>query len=378
MQKVAVVGVGQTKFGEKWEESLRDLGRDAGIAAIKDAKIEKKEIDGVWVGNMSGGRFAGQEHIGALIADHLGINAPATRCEVACASGSLAFRNACFAVAAGKMDMALVVGVEKMNDVKADDSTGILISAGDHEWEASIGLTFPGLYALMARAYMKKYGLSRDELSFVPVASHENGLNNENAQFRMKISIDDVNKSSLVADPLRLLDCSPITDGGAAVVIVSEKAANKFENLVWVLASGQGSDTLALHDRTSITEMQSVKTAAKQVFDECRLKHEDIDVIEAHDCFSINEIMNVEDTGFCEKGKGQKFIEENKKRINSTGGLKSIGHPVGATGVRQIIDIVNQIRGKSCNHVKGARYGLTMNVGGSGATAIAHVFGVEL
>ena len=377
MQKVAVVGVGQTKFGENWEESLRDLGRDAGMAAIKNAVIDKKDLQGLWVGNMSGGRFAGQEHIGALIADHLGINAPAARCEAACASGSLAFRNACFAVASGKIDIALAVGVEKMSDVKADDTTGILISAGDHEWEASIGLTFPGLYALMARAYMKNYGLSRDELSFVPVASHENGLNNENAQFRMKVSIDDVNRSSLVADPLRLLDCSPITDGAAAAVIVSEKIAKKFENPVWVLGSGQGSDTLALHDRASITDMASVKAAAKQAFDECRLKHDDIDIIEAHDCFSINEIMNVEDSGFCKKGEGQKFIEKNKERINSTGGLKSIGHPVGATGVRQIIDVVRQLRNESCNQIKGARYGFTMNVGGSGATAIAHVFGVE-
>ncbi|MBI3190627.1 thiolase domain-containing protein [archaeon] len=384
MKNVAVIGVGQTKFGELWDKSLRDISVEAGLLAIKDSGVEKESIKALYVGNMSAGRFAGQEHLGALIADNLGLkNVPATRCEAACASGSVAFRDAMFAVASGSIDVALVVGTEKMTDINGAGGLTTLAAAGDQEWEASIGLTFAGLYALMARRHMYDFGTTQEQLASVAVLNHKNGVKNNLAQFQMTISIEDVLNSSIIADPLRLFDCSPITDGAAAVVITSEDVAKKINNQpVYVLGSGKGTDTLALHDRKSFTEILATKLAVKKAYEQSNLSTKDINVAEVHDCFTINEIIALEDLGFVEKGKGGKFIENGKADINgeiptnTTGGLKSCGHPVGATGIRQIVDIVKMIRGDSFNKIN-ADYGLNLNIGGSGATAVVNIFGKE-
>src|SRR3989344_2780836 len=385
MRNVAVVGVGQTTFGEHWDKSLRDLIVEAGNAAINDSGVERKSIQSLFIGSMSSGRYAGQEHLGALAADSLRLTPiPATRFEGACASGSLAFRNAYIDVASGRHDCAIVIGAEKMTDVKGPEAITSLAAAGDQEWEAAIGLTFAGLYALMARKHMNDFGTTREQLAMVSVNNHKNGVANKNAQFRMPISVDDVLKSSLVADPLRLLDCSPITDGAAALVIMSENLAKKAANPVWILGSGQGSDTIALHDRASFTEMAATRTAAKEAMSEAKININDMNMIEVHDCFSINEIIALEDLGFCEKGKGGRFVEDGnidingKIPVNTTGGLKAGGHPVGATGVRQAIDIVRQLRGDSCNQPKSPKHGMNLNVGGSGATAVVNIFGKEL
>lgn len=381
--RVAVVGAGQTKFDEHWEKSLRDLSTEAGALALKDARIDGKHIQSLYIGNMSAGRFIGQEHLAALAVDQAGlIPIPATRCEAACASSALAFREAYFSILSGQYDIVMAAGSEKMTDLKGTDAIATLMGAGDQEWESAIGMTFVSLYALMARRHMEKYGTTREQLAMVSVNNHRNGALNELAQFPKEITIEQVLKSPLISDPLRLLDCSPITDGAAAVIMVSERVAKRFENPIWILGSGQASDTLALHHRKSMTELLSTKVASKKAYEQAGLKPKDIDIAEVHDCFSINEIIAIEDLGFCEKGRGGKFVEDGKiareaeKPINPTGGLKSIGHPVGATGIRQISDIVKQLRGDYGKlQVKGAKTGLALNIGGSGATGVVNIFG---
>ncbi len=385
MMGIAVVGVAQTKFGEHWNKSLRDLSVEAGKTALEDAKLHGTEIQSLYVGNMSSGRFVGQEHLAALAVDQAGLNPiAATRCEAACASGALAFRQACLAIASGKYDIVMAAGAEKMTDLKTGEVTTSLIGAGDQEWEAAIGMTFPGLYALMARAHMEQYGTTPEQMAKVAVINHKNALNNELAQYRSEITIKDVLSSSMIAEPLHLLDCSPITDGAASLVLVSEKMAEGFKDPVWVLSSEQASDALALHDRASLTEILATKIAAKKAYETAGLRPEDIDVAEVHDCFTINEILSLEGLGFCEPGMGGRFVEDGNVMLggiiptNTTGGLKAIGHPVGATGIRQIVDIVKQLRGSSINQVKNAKTGLALNVGGSGATAVVSILSREL
>ncbi len=391
MKNVAVVGVGQTKFGELWTKSLRDLSNEAGIRALVDAGVEGKDIQAMFVGNMSAGKFIGQEHLGALAADHAGLTPiPATRCEGACASGSLAFRKALMGVASGEYDIVVAAGAEKMTDIMDANVTSTLMGAGDQEWEATVGLTFAGLYAMIARAHMSQYGTTREQMAMMSVNSHANAVKNEYAQFPFAITVEDVLNSSVVADPLTLLDCSPISDGAAAAVVVSEdwvkenrsKIPDLDENLVWVLGSGQASDSLALHDRASLTELVATKEAVKQVFAQSRLQVKDVNMLELHDCFSINGLIALEDIGFCEKGQGGKFVEDGNISLNSTisvntsGGLKAAGHPVGATGVKQVVEIVKQLRGLCGERqVKENIYGMTHNVGGTGATAVVHLFG---
>jgi len=383
MKRVAVVGVGQTKFDEHWEKSLRDLSTEAGAKAIQNAGIEGKDIEALFIGNMSAGRFVGQEHLAALSVDYAGLTPiPATRCEAACASGALAFRKAYLSILSGEYDIVMVGGAEKMTDLKGTDAIATLMGAGDQEWESATGLTFVALYALLTQAYMKKFGLTREELALVPVKNHKHGLNNPNAQFNAEITVEDVIKSPLIADPLRLLDCSPITDGAAAVILASERVAKKFETPVWVLGSGQASDTLALHDRKSLTELLATKVAAKNAYEQAGLKPENVSVAEVHDCFSIAEVIAYEDLGFADKGGARKLLVNNETTIggripvNTDGGLK-LGHPVGATGIKQIIEIVKQLKGEAITQVKDAKIGLTHNVGGSGATALVHIFGKD-
>lgn len=385
MRNVAVIGVGQTKFGELWDKSLRDLAVEAGLAAVKDSGVEKKQIQSLYVGNMSAGRFAGQEHLGALAADFLGLgNIPATRCEAACASGSVAFRDAYHAVASGDVDVAMALGVEKMTDVHGSGVLTTLAAAGDQEWEASIGLTFAGLYALMARRHMHEFGTTREQLATVSVINHKNGLTNPYAQFQMPITIEDALNATVVADPLRLFDCSPITDGGAAVILASENFAKRVsKDPIYVLGSGQGSGPIALHDRHSFTEVLATRAAAKKAFEQADVQRSKIGTVETHDCFTINEIISLEDLGFVEKGEGGRFVENEHIKVdgdlptNTCGGLKACGHPVGATGIRQVAEIVRQLRGECYNQPSGVEYGLNLNIGGSGATAVVNIFGKE-
>ncbi|MBI2675485.1 MAG: thiolase domain-containing protein [Candidatus Aenigmarchaeota archaeon] len=381
--KVAVVGVGQTRMGEIWEKSLRDLSLEAGSLALQDAGLEGKDIEALFIGNMSAGRFIGQEHLGALMTEQAGLlPIPATRCEAACASGALAFRKALFSILSGHHEIVMVGGAEKMTDLSTGQAVATLASAGDQEWESHIGLTFAGLYALMARYYMEKYGLTREELALVPVKNHMHAMKNPYAQYRYEITVEDVINSPMISDPLRLLDCSPISDGAAAIIIAGEKVAKKFSSPVWFIGGGHASDTVSLHGRKSLSSLSAAIKAAEIAYRQAGVKPKDIDMAEVHDCFSIAEIMAYEDLGFAPKGKGKELLISGETKIggrmpvNTDGGLK-VGHPVGATGIKQIIEIVRQLRGKACNQVRDAKIGLAHNVGGSGATAIVNIFSRE-
>lgn len=379
---VAIVGIGITDFGEQWEKSLRDLAVEAGMKAVQDAGINGKDIQLIVGGNMSGGMFTGQEHSSALMADYLGLNpVPAMRTEAACSSGALALRVGFLAIASGMYDYVAVGGVEKMTDVYGPQATTALAGAMDYETEAYFGTTFPGIYALIAQRHMHQFGTTRDQLSMVSVKNHENGFLNPNAQYRRRITKEDVLKSPMVADPLHLLDCSPITDGAAAVIIVPAEMARKYtDSPIYIKASSQASDTLSLFGRRDITTLDATVFAAKEAYEMAGLEPAKIDFAEVHDCFSIAEICAYEDLGFTKKGNGGKMIEEGETRlggkipVNTSGGLKSKGHPVGATGVAQIVELVRQLRGEAGKRqVSGAETGLAHNVGGSGATAVVHI-----
>jgi len=379
MRDVAVIGVGITKFGEAWTKSIRDIFVEAAIAAIDDAGVD--HIDSMYVGTMSSGLFVGQEHIGAVMADYLGVNPiPAVRVESACASGGVAFRQAFLEVASGANDIVLASGVEKMTD--GADVTATLTTAADQEYEVYHGVTFPGLYAMIAQAHMHKYKTTREQLAMVAVKNHKNGAKNPNAQFRSEITVEAVLASSLVADPLRLLDCSPISDGAAAVILCPLEMAKQFTDTpIKVVASAQASDTIALHSRDDITTLKSVKCAVQVAYKMANLKPEDIDLAEVHDCFTIAEIVVSEDLGFFDKGcggaaceKGWTQIDGGRIPINPSGGLKAKGHPVGATGIAQIVELYEQLRGNAGERqVKGAHIGLAQNMGGSGASCVIHI-----
>ena len=379
MKEVAVIGAGMTKFGELWGKSIKDIFVEAAVKAIEDAGVD--HIDSMYVGSMSSGLFVGQEHIGAVMADYLGVTpVPSTRVESACASGGAAFRQAYLEVASGQSEIVLAGGVEKMTD--GADVTDTLATAADQEYEVYQGITFPGLYAMIANAHMHQYKTKREHLAAVAVKNHRNGSKNPNAQFRSEITIDQVLKSTLVADPLRLLDCSPVSDGGAAVILCSMDIAKKFtDSPVRVKASAQASDTIALHNRRSLTALDAVSRAAEKVYKLANLKPENIDFAEVHDCFSIAEIVVTEDLGFFEKGCGGPSVEEGltslesgRIPINTSGGLKSKGHPVGATGIAQIIELYEQLQGKAGpRQVKNARIGMAQNMGGSGASCVIHI-----
>jgi acetyl-CoA C-acetyltransferase len=383
MRKVAIIGTGMTKFGEHWEQSLRDLIAEAGAKAVNDAGISGKEIQAIYGGTMSAGRMIGQEHIGALIADSMGLNPiPSTRVEAACASGGLALREAYMAISGGHYDVVVAGGAEKMTDVYSEQASLALGGAADQEWEAFFGATFPGLYALMARRHMHEYGTNEEQMARVSVVSHHNAALNPLAQYPYEVTVDDVMKSSPISTPLKLLDCSPLTDGAAAVVLASEEFAKKAcSSPVWIKSSAQASDTLPLHDRRDITTIDASVLAGRQALQQAGLKHSDIKVLEVHDCFSIAGIVAVEDLGFVKKGEGGKAFEDGMFDLNSgislntSGGLKACGHPVGATGIKQAVEITLQLQGRAGKRQVDAEYGMTHNVGGSGATVVVHTYG---
>ncbi len=382
MDRVGIIGVGMTKFGERWKKGLRDLIAEAGLKTIQDANITGDKIDAIYGGSMSAGRFVGQEHIGAVIADSMGLNPiPSSRVEAACASGGLALREAYLSIKGGEYNVVVAGGVEKMTDSCTEEASLTLGGAGDQEWEVFNGATFPGLYALIARRHMHEYGTTEEQMAEVSVKNHANAAKNPLAQFQFEVSREQVMKSPKVADPLKLLDCSPITDGAAATVLASEEVAKEYcDDPVWIDASAQATDSLAVHDRKSITGLNAAKVATEKVFKKSSYDRSEIDLAEVHDCFSIAELCALEDMGFVKKGEAGKAMEEGRFNlnaelpINTSGGLKGCGHPVGATGIKQAIEITKQLRGEAGKRqVDEAEVGLTHNVGGSGATAILHI-----
>ena len=380
---VAIVGIGATAFVEHWDKGLRELVTEAGFAAAGDAGIRGKEIELILVGNMSGGMFVGQEHVAALVAGFLGLSPiPAVRVEAACASGGVALRQGYLAVASGMYDLVVVGGVEKMTDVSSGWAASVLAGAMDTEWEAYFGAVFPGIYAMMARRYMYEYGLTREQLAKVAVKNHYHASLNPLAHFRNRITVEDVLNSPLVADPLRLFDCSPVSDGAACVLLASADKAKKYTDTpILIEACAQASGTLSLFERKDICTIDATVEAAKQAFKTAKVSPKDIDVVEAHDCFTIGEILALEDLGFCKKGKAGVMYDDGQTYVggvlpvNPDGGLKASGHPVGATGVKQIVELVKQLRGEAemGRQVNGAELALAHNVGGSGATAVVTI-----
>lgn len=381
MREVAIIGVGMTKWGELWEKPLRDIWVETALEAVDDAGVDR--IDSIYIGSMSSGLFVGQEHLGALLADYLGVTPiPATRIESACASGGIAVRQGFIEVASGISDIVLVSGVEKMTDVSGAGATYALASAADQEYEAYQGLTFPGLYAMIARAHMHKHGTTREQLAKVAVKNHHHGSMNPLAQFPFEVTVEQVLSSTMVADPLRILDCSPITDGAAAAVLCPLEMAKELTKkpIVKIIGSGQATDAIALHSREDLTWLGATAKASEIAYKMAEKKPDDIDLAEVHDCFTIAEICVIEGLGFAERGKGGEAAESGltalggKIPVNTSGGLKAKGHPVGATGVAQIYELVKQLRGEAGERqVEGARVGLAQNMGGSGGSTAVHI-----
>jgi acetyl-CoA C-acetyltransferase len=380
MRDVAIVGAGMTPFGELWDSSLRRMFADAATEALEAAGADR--LDAIYVGNMSGGQFVGQEHLGPIMAEQIGMSGVAAmRVESACASGGMALRLAWMDVASGQSDMVLAAGVEKMTD--GADVTAVLATAADQENEVYHGITFPGLYAMLARAHMERHGTTLEDMAWVSVKNHRHGALNPKAQYRREITVDDVLGSAAVADPLRLLNCSPVSDGAAAVLVVPLDRAHEFtDRPVRILGSGLATAPMALADRSDLTRLDAVRLSAERAYRAAGIQPSDIDVAEVHDCFSIAEIMCVEAMGLTDgcspvqaAASGYTALGGTRP-VNTSGGLKAKGHPVGATGIAQAIEIYEQLRGEAGDRqVPGAHIGVTQNMGGSGASSIVHVFG---
>jgi acetyl-CoA C-acetyltransferase len=373
-----------TKFGELWDKSFREIGIQAGLEAIEDSGITGADIGALYVGNMSAGRFINQEHIAPMVAEQVGLtlgNIPSTRVEAASASGGLAFRQGYIDIASGLHDIVVVGGAEKMSDVDPSVTIETLAAGADQEWEAFFGATMPSLFAMMTRRHMVQYGTTLEQLAAVAVKNHKHGSLNPKAQFRSEISLEVAMNAPFVAEPLRMFDCAPASDGAAALVLCSLDRAKEFtDQPIRIAGTGQATDTFALHDRKSLTTMASTQKAAEWAFEMAGKKPRDIDVLEVHDSFSIAEIMAVEDMGFVDKGKGGTAAESGLTAlggdfpVNPSGGLKARGHPHGATGVAQVVEIVTQLSGKADQRqVADAKVGLTHNIGGTGGTAVVHI-----
>ncbi len=385
MRKVAILGIGQTVIGEHWDKSLRDIGGEASFAALQDAGLDK--VDALFVGNMLSPLIDSQNQLGTYLADWIGLwGQEAVKVEAACGSGAAAFRAGLMAVAAGEIDSALVVGVEKMTDKAGHDVTAALATAADADYEAEQGVSFVGLNALIMQRYMHEFGWKHADFAPFSINAHLNAMHNPFARLHEKITVDRFEKSAMVATPVNLLDASPIGDGAAAAVIVpAEKVASMpGRPRVIVAASASATDAIAVHSREDPLFLAAAHRSARLCYDMAGLGPEDIDVFELHDAFSIMAALSLEACGFAPRGQGVRLGLENeigpKGRIPicTRGGLKARGHPVGATGMYQIVEIVQQLRCECKDtQVDGAKIGMAQNIGGSGATVLSHVLIIE-
>ncbi len=373
--KIKVAGTGLTKFGELWSKDLLDLALDASNDAINESRLTKNDIDAVFMANMLHGKLTGQDHLGALVASSLGIKGASFRVEGACASGGLAVHLAIQSLLAGTYKNVLVVGAEKMTDAHVSEIISALMGAGS-EQERKAGLTFPALYALMAKAHMQKFGTTRNHLASVSVKNHYHASMNEKAQFPFEVSMEKVLESPVISSPFTLFDASPITDGAGAVILTSDSTTPG----VFITGSAVATDSVDLSSRKSLLEIAATKQASIKALKQAGVEIKDIHLAEVHDCFTIAEILAMEDLGFCKKGLGGEFVQKGHTRlggkipVNTSGGLKACGHPVAATGVKQIIEITHQLQKRAGKRqVEGANVGLTHNVGGSGATVVVHI-----
>ncbi|MFB6080588.1 MAG: thiolase domain-containing protein [Haloferacaceae archaeon] len=381
---VRIAGVASTEFGRHPDSSSRELFSDAATAAFEDAAVTAADVDALYFGNFMGDVVENQGHMGALMADAVGAReAASVRVESACASGGAAVRAATHAVDAGVHDVVLVGGTEMMYTVGTEAITDALANAADNEYENQVGLTFPGIYGVMARAYMAEFDATREDLAAVSVKNHANGVDNPIAQFHEEITVDEVLESKPIASPLGLLDCCPISDGASVVVLVDDEYAREagLDAPVAIRGSGQSSDAIALQDRADLARTPAAERAATEAYAGSGIEPTEIDVCEVHDCFTIAEIMALEALGLYEYGDGVRGAVEGETAldgrvpVNTSGGLLAKGHPVGVTGVEQIVELTKQLEGRHPNQVADPEVAVAHNVGGSGASAVVHVLG---
>ena len=381
MRPVAVLSIGQTKIDEHWDKSLRELAGEAAFAALAEAGM--KHADALYVGNMLSPLIDGQNQLGTFIADWVGIwGSEAAKIEAACGSGAAAFRAGLMAVASGDVESALVVGVEKMTDKAGHDVTSALATAADADYEVEQGVSFVGLNALVMRRYMHEYGWKHADFAPFSINAHENAMHNPFARLHQKITVEQFEKSSMVATPINLLDASPIGDGAAAAILVpAEKISGR---KILVAGSASATDTIAVHSRREPLFLSAAYNSAKQAYAQAGITTDDVDVFELHDAFSIMSALSLEACGFAERGQGPRLgldgeiRPEGRVPVCTRGGLKARGHPVGATGMYQIVEVVQQLRGEcGQTQVANARIGMAQNIGGSGATILTHLLKQE-
>jgi len=381
VEKVCVIGAGSTKYG-KLEDSISDLTIQASADAIQSAGIVPKEIKAGYISNVFGVADK-QVHLGPVVMSNLGIpERPSLSIESACGSGSVSFREAYANVAAGFYDVVLVTGVEKVTQTGTDWTTTYFSYCSDFFYEGQSGASFPGLFASMARAYLTEFKATEEDFAMVAVKNHENGFLNPKAHIRKKITVDDVMNSAVVASPLKLYDCCPFSDGASSVIICSEKfAKDHSKDYIQVIGSGRGGSSAALQGRQHLTTIPSTKIACEAAYKMAGITPKDVDFAEVHDCFTIAEVVDTEDLGFFEKGKGVDAVREGQTKrngevpINPSGGLKSKGHPIGATGVGQVVEVFDQLTGQAGERtVNDAKIGLTQNFGATGASCAVHIF----
>lgn len=384
MREVAILGIGQTPVEEHWELSLRDLAVEAGVAALRDAGVDR--IDAVFVGNMLSGQVARQENLGALVVDWMGqLPAEGYKVEAACASGAAAFRTAYLAVASGALDAVLAVGVEKMTETSGPETTAALATAADADFEGMQGVSFVGLNALVMRRYMHEFGWKHTDFGPFSINAHANGARNPNARLREAITERDYARARMVCEPINLLDASPIGDGAAAALLVpAAMVAAGPRARILVAGSAAATDTLAVHDRKEPVFLSGSYHSARRAYAQAKLDPAQIDFFELHDAFSILSALSLEACGFAERGQGPRLaldgaiLPGGKLPICTQGGLKARGHPVGATGMYQIVEVVQQLRGEAGeNQLARARVGMAQNIGGSGASVFTHILKVE-
>ena len=381
MREVSIIGIGQTPVGEHWERSLRHLAYDALNAAMRDANLER--ADALYVGNMLSGEISGQAHLGPLIADFSGLRGiEAVKVEAACASAAAAFRQAYISVAGGVHNIVIALGVEKMTDDVGSKLTAGLAAAADADYEVIHGISFVALNALIMQRYMYENKLTREDFAEFAITAHANGAGNPYARFQEPISKSAFMRSHMVADPIGLLDASPMADGAAAVILCPAEQAREFtDKAISIRGSAMATDSLSVHDRHNPLWLQAAEDSAQKAYRQAGLGPNDIDFFELHDAFTIMAALSLEAAGFAERGKGTwlakdgEITRNGKLPISTRGGLKARGHPVGATGLYQIVETTQQLRGEAGeNQLPNVRIGMTQNIGGSGATIATHIF----
>ena len=385
MREVAILGIGQTKIDEHWDQSLREIGGNAAFAAMEDAGMDK--VDALFVGNMLSPLVSGQNQLGTFLSDWIGLwGQESVKVEAACASGAAGLRAGLMAVASGDVDSALVIGVEKMTDKAGHDVTAALATAADADYEVEQGVSFVGINALIMRRYMHEYGWKHADFAPFSINAHANAMHNPFARLHQKITLDQFEKSAMIATPVNLLDASPTGDGAAAVVLVPAAKVASLNGKPRVLIAGSASatDSIAVHSRKDPLFLSAAYQSAKRAYEMAKVSPEDIDVFELHDAFSIMSALSLEACGFAERGQGVRLGLDNeitpqgRVPICTRGGLKARGHPVGATGMYQVVEVVQQLLGE-CNgtQVDGAKVGMAQNIGGSGATILTHILKAE-